>query len=140
MNTAKNVNRLLPALVALCVVAPEASAELPPANSCPTVSGRLGGSDKIDASPTLIREGMILGADDILALRERLPPEVWSNRDQCFHEGMRMEIGPCHRRYPTGASYEAATAKFAGSARVDEVSGPWRFELRHRDPSVSPLR
>ena len=120
MNTAKNVNRLLPALVALCVVAPEASAALPPENSCPTVSGRLGGSDKIDASPTLIREGMILGANDILALRELLPPEVWSNRDQFFHEGMRMEIGPCHRRYPTVASYEAATAKFAGSARVDE--------------------
>jgi hypothetical protein len=123
------VNRLwLWLALALVCTAESARAELPPEDECPTVSGRLGALDKIDASPTLIREGMILGADDVLALRDLLPAEVWSNRDQFFHEGMRLQIGPCHRRYPTADFYTEATRKFAGTARLDDRGNLLEYE------------
>jgi len=95
-------------------------AELPPENSCPTLQGGVTGPEDDDASGVVLREGMILGQDDVLRLRKLLPMEVWTHRDQFFHEGMRLEIGPCHRRYPVSRFYAKATESFAGRAKLDE--------------------
>jgi len=114
--------RRLPAvaLVLVLLVSSPSLAELPPENACPTVHGGVTGPEDDDASGLLLREGMILGHDDILRLRKLLPMEIWTHRTQFFHEGMRLEIGPCHRRYPVSEFYAKATESFAGRAELDE--------------------
>lgn len=106
-------------VLALGAAAP-GRADLPPENQCPTLSGIPGGGPAEDAAPVRIKEGMLLTYQDLLLLGKLLPAEVWRNRDHFFHEGMRMEIGPCHRRYPVAGFYETATKRFAGQARLDE--------------------
>jgi hypothetical protein len=98
-----------------------ATAGLPPENSCPTLTP--GGEDglRIDAAPVLVHEGMIVDVQSLLRLRQPLPREVWSHRGQFFYEGMSMEIGPCHRRYPPAAFFAAASERFAGEARLDDA-------------------
>ena len=49
-----------------------------------------------------------------------LPAEVWRNREVFFHDGMRMEVGPCHRRYPVGEAYLQATQRFAPQSKLDD--------------------
>lgn len=93
----------------------------PPAeDTCPTLSGIPGGAVGQDAAPARLREGMVLTHDDMLLLGSLLPVEVWRNREQFFYDGMKMEIGPCHRRYPTATFYADATKRFAGQPWVDE--------------------
>ena len=108
----------LASLMAPTLASP-ARAELPPENSCPTLSGLPGGGPAQDAAPVRIREGMQLSYNDVLLLGTLLPVEVWRNRNAFFHEGMRMEIGPCHRRYPLPGFYAGATELHAGKARLD---------------------
>jgi hypothetical protein len=96
-----------------------AEAVLPPENQCPTLSGLPGAGVAEDATPTRLREGMQLAFDDILLLGSLLPPEVWRNREQFFHDGMRLEVGPCHRRYPTADFYRQATERFAKDSKLD---------------------
>jgi hypothetical protein len=106
--------------VALLGGATSARAELPPEDQCPTFSGTPGATGpKQDATPTRLREGMLLGFEDVLLLRSLLPIEVWRNREVFFHDGMRLEIGPCHRRYPVPSFFASATERFAGQARLD---------------------
>ena len=38
-------------------------------------------------------------AEALATLEPFLPPEVWARRAELFHEGMRLEVGPCFRRY-----------------------------------------
>lgn len=117
--------RLIGALALLCLAGclaggpTVASAVLPPENQCPTFSGIPGGGPAQDAAPVRIHEGMLLRYQDVLLLAKLLPVEVWRNRDAFFHDGMRMEIGPCHRRYPVPAFFREATREFAGQAKVD---------------------
>ena len=109
------------ALATLALVASSARAELPPENRCPTIRGSVGHSDDLeDAAPIRLKEGMTLSYSAIFALRDLIPPEVWHHRNVFFFEGMRMVIGPCHRRYPVAGFYAEATEKFAGRARLDE--------------------
>ncbi len=107
------------ATLAALLVALSAAADLPPEDECPTLSGIPGGRVAEDAAPFRLREGMLLGFADVLLLSALLPTEVWRNREQFFHDGMRLEVGPCHRRYPTAESFERATARFGGQARLD---------------------
>ncbi len=106
---------------------------------------------------------MALARADVLRLAPLLPPEVWRHRDLFFHDGMKLVIGACHRRYPPPRSYRSATERFAGSARLDgdgnlgdytaglpfpaEAIDPgaadagarwaWNFERRHRGAGPS---
>lgn len=115
------LSRALGALCAACTLgtAGAASAELPPEDQCPSLSGIPGGALAEDAAPFRLREGMLLGYEDILLLGKLLPVEVWRNREAFFHDGMRMEIGPCHRRYPIPTFFQEATRRFGGRATVD---------------------
>lgn len=108
---------LAAALFAL--LAASASADPPAENACPTLSGSAGGGPVEDAVPAPIRAGMRLQYRDVLRLAALLPVEVWRNRDAFFHEGMALQIGPCHRRYPVPSFYAAATRRFAGRAHLD---------------------
>jgi hypothetical protein len=99
--------------------APPAGAELPPEDECPLLGGRPGEDRVEDAIPTRLKEGMVLGATDLMKLRELIPIEVWRHREAFFFDGMRMEIGPCHRRYPVASFYERATQDFEGRPKLD---------------------
>jgi len=111
-----------PALLAaaLLLAAPAARAGLPPEGSCPTVAGAMPGSASEDVQPLLLREGLAITLEQLPALRTLVPPEVWDLRSAFFHEGMRMEIGPCHRRFPLAEPYLAATAAHAAGVKLDD--------------------
>jgi len=111
--------RRIAALVTLLAAA-SASAGLPPEDQCPTLTGIPGAGPGEDAIAYRLREGQLLHFADMLLLGQLLPTEVWRNRDAFFHEGMRMELGPCHRRYAQGEWFDAATKQFAGQARIDD--------------------
>ena len=64
------------------------------------------------------REGDVIGIGDVDKLRPYLPPEVWSNRDFFFYEGMRLEIGPAFADYSPAPTYLAATEKFRGQPKL----------------------
>jgi hypothetical protein len=109
-------------LLALLVVwGPAASAVPPDEGECPTVSaGPEDGDTAEDATPLVLEEGMIVDKQGLLALRRLLPKEVWRNREVFFFEGMRLLIGPCHRRYRLPGFYRDATKKFAGQPSIDK--------------------
>ncbi len=109
------------ASVVTLILASPGRAVLPPEDQCPTLSGTPWSGPTRDAAAIRIREGMLLGYEDVLLLGKLLPVEVWRNRDVFFHDGMRLEIGPCHRRYPTPAFFTEATRRFAGKARLDDA-------------------
>lgn len=113
--------RLLALAAALCAAAPDAASasSLPVEGACPAVTGA-GAAGSDDATGIPLREGTVVALGDLLLIRELLPPEIWKYRDTFFYEGMRLEIGPCFRRYPAGEWYDAATAANAGKARVDD--------------------
>jgi hypothetical protein len=106
------------ALAALLLAVP-AWAGLPAENECPVLSGLPGAGPAEDAISVKLREGMLLHFADVLLLGSLLPPEVWRNRDIFFHDGMRMEIGPCHRRYAPADFYRDASSRYAGRPRLD---------------------
>ncbi len=104
----------------LASLAAPVGAKPPPEDQCPTFSGTPGAKGpKQDATPTRLREGMLLGWEDVLLLRTLLPIEIWRNREIFFHDGMRLEIGACHRRYPVPSFFATATEKFAGTSTLD---------------------
>lgn len=114
------ISMLMAAGLTVGTPAPVAAAP-PDEGKCPAIGGGHGQSDKgEDAAPLIVEEGMRVDEDGILALQSLLPEEVWLHRDAFFFEGMLMEIGPCHRRYPTAPSYQKATDRFAGQASVDK--------------------
>lgn len=113
----------LPALalsLVLFAAAPALGGPPPDEGECPTVSAtpeeqRHG----MDATPVAVKEGMELDQEALLVLRKLLPGEIWRHREVFFFEGMRMQVGYCHRRYRDAPFYREATGKFRGQARVD---------------------
>jgi hypothetical protein len=104
---------------ALALAAPTLALAGPPApGRCPTLSRTA--SQHEDAASEPLREGQTLGMADLLALAELLPPELWRHRETFFYEGMRLEVGGCHRDYPPTAAYQKATEEHAASVRLDE--------------------
>ena len=105
-------------LAALLWAAPGAAAP-PPEGQCPAVSLDAGGPEFTDAVSVRLREGMQLSYEQLLALRQLLPDEIWGNRHVFFYQGMRMEIGSCHRRFPVPEFYTAATERFSPEVKLD---------------------
>ncbi|MFI5216032.1 MAG: DUF1329 domain-containing protein, partial [Candidatus Limnocylindria bacterium] len=111
--------RWLATLLAGAALASPAAGEPPPEGTCPALYGQPGAGVAEDASPTRLPEGAVVEHAALLALQHLLPEEVWQLRHAFFYDGMRLEIGACHRRYPTADFYAAATAQFAGKASLD---------------------
>jgi len=106
----------------MCLGAPLVVADLPDEGECPKISPSPEADEiREDAVAIAIKPGMVLQLQDLLLLRQLIPKELWLHREVFFHEGMRLEIGPCHRRYPIPNFYRSASSKFAGQARVDEA-------------------
>jgi hypothetical protein len=98
-----------------------ASWELPPEGRCPDFTGAPPDGIGEDIGALMLQEGDLLGLEEVMALQQLLPPEVWRHREAFFFEGMRLEIGACHRRYPVAAFFASATEAFAGRARLDDA-------------------
>jgi hypothetical protein len=112
---------MLAALALLAALAAGgAAAGPPPEGRCPDVGGGIGPGERGDSGEPLLREGDVLRLGDLPSLAQLFPEEVWNFREAFFYEGMRMEIGPCHRRYPVADFYRDATARFAGRAKLDD--------------------
>jgi hypothetical protein len=111
--------RVLLALAAL-LSAGSAGAVLPPEDACPSLTSGAGDDGFEDTGAVAVREGMIVTLGDLFALRRLLPPELWRLRDTFFYEGMRLEVGPCFRRYRVPDFFLEATRANAGQVRVDE--------------------
>lgn len=116
---------LLSGCLANGIAAAPSTATPPDEDDCPTVSGgstgRAGdGAEPRDAVAVTLREGMVLTAHDLLILRQLVPKEIWAHREAFFFEGMRMEIGPCHRRYPIPGFFTRAGDEHAGEVRLEQ--------------------
>lgn len=109
--------RRLPLLLALA--APAAAAP-PEPGVCPSVQPpEQASEDFADATSLPIVEGGFVGLDAIWRLALLIPNEVWAHREIFFYEGMRMQIGECHRRYHMPKWWTEATERYAGRAKVD---------------------
>ena len=64
------------------------------------------------------KEGDVITLEQVDKLKPFLPEEFWDNRDFFFYEGMKLEVGPFHRDYTPAEAYQAASAKFAGQAKI----------------------
>ncbi len=114
--------RLLALSIALTqgLAAASASAGLPDEGDCPELQIQPEGtSQQEDALQVVIKPGMVLLEEDLMILRRLIPGELWRSRQVFFHEGMRLEIGPCHRRYAEPAFFGEATTKFTGQSSID---------------------
>jgi hypothetical protein len=107
------------ALATLLFAAGSAGAGPPAPGTCPQLARGKAAAQGEDAVGPLLQEGDAMSLSDLLLLERLLPPELWRNRDTFFYEGMRLEIGGCHRDYPPSPFYQTATTKHAGTARVD---------------------
>jgi hypothetical protein len=108
-------------LLALPLLLPAAaSAAPPPEGRCPARNAAAGEPPEVDSSGLLVEEGAQLSLEQLLRLKQLLPREIFTYRDLFFYEGMRMEIGACHRRYSPAPFYAEASETFAGRARLDE--------------------
>ena len=97
----------------------DSSAAPPDEGECPTISAEETEEGQ-DATALLLKPGMRIDHEGILALQSLMPPEVWRHRDVFFFEGMLMEIGPCHRRYPVPEFYRKATDELAAQVSLDK--------------------
>ena len=109
-------------IAGLLSAAPGPALSAPPAEGeCPAISSAgPDGKPEPDATPVIVKEGMRVDAEGLIALRSLLPQEVWRHRESFFFEGMVMEIGPCHRVYPEPELYREATQNFADKVSLDD--------------------
>lgn len=109
------------ALLTILGLAHAAQGAPPDEGECPTLSALPdGGEPGVDATPIRVKEGMVLGQESMMILRQLLPPEIWRQREAFFFEGMQMVVGYCHRRYAEPAFYREATETFRGQATLDK--------------------
>jgi hypothetical protein len=115
---------LLVFLLAFAPLVEAAAVELPAEGSCPPYPIRPGeeAPDEDVVSP-LMRPGQRIDLQGLERLESYLPREVWERRDAFFFEGMRLEIGPCHRRYRPAPYFEEASSANAGRVSIDENGG-----------------
>jgi hypothetical protein len=111
---AMRIPATLPALLALAL-APGAAAgpwSLPPEGQCaaPTYAPE----GEVDAVPFPFKTGDVVERSRVQALQPFLPAELWENRDRFFYDGMRLEIGPCHRDYSPPPFFVEATERGRG--------------------------
>lgn len=97
--------------------------QLPPEGACAPEAGLRGWPAGSDAGPVPFAPGDVFSLDTLPALAPYLPPLVWQLRERFFHEGMRLEIGPCFRDYAPPAFYREASARLAGRAHLLDNGG-----------------
>lgn len=123
--------------VALGLATPAVAVVVPPEGACPPYAlpgGEATPRNAEDVIPPGLTPGQVLDLDGVPRLRRYLPKEVWARRDAFFYEGMSLEVGPCHRRYPEAPFFEAATRANAGHTEIDSEGN-----LRHYSGQGMPF-
>lgn len=96
---------------------------VPSAGGCQPDEGLRGWPLGQDAPPVPFKPGDVIDAESLPMLKEYFPPELWTNRDRFFYEGMRLEIGPCFADYSPPGFFQQATETFRGKASLSEGGG-----------------
>ncbi len=95
--------------------------EIPAEGACPPYPVRPGKDvGEEDVIPPAFKAGELIDLSGVPRLENYLPQEVWERRDAFLFEGMRMEIGRCHRRYALSDAFDRATDANAGKASLDK--------------------
>jgi len=119
--SARALTALLAAAGLLAALSGASRAAPPPEGTCPVLTGEGGPPEtREDVGGAMLEEGSVIGLDRLLGLRSLFPPQVWAQREAFFFQGMRMEIGPCHRRYPTPAFFSRATLAHWEEVELDD--------------------
>ncbi len=107
--------------VALGLAGPALGVEVPPEGSCPPYAPPPGtdAPPEEDVTPSVFTPGQFLKHDAMERLHNYLPREVWERRRIFFYEGMRIRVGPCHRRYPAPEFFRTATRENSARVRLD---------------------
>ncbi len=110
------------AWLALGLAGPMRAVEVPPEGDCPPYAVQPGADapPAEDVIPQIFGPGQLLKYGDVDRLRDYLPPEVWRHRQTFFYEGMRIQLGPCHRRYPVPEFFRKATRDNGARVRLDQ--------------------
>ncbi len=95
---------------------------LPEAGRCQPQEG-IADFTRQDAPPVPFAAGDAFRLDQLDALRDFLPAELWAHRERFFYEGMRLVIGACFADYSAPPFFQVATQSFAGKARLGEDGG-----------------
>jgi hypothetical protein len=82
---------------------------VPAPGTCAPAGGRMSTERGEDTGAFPFQEGDVVGAGGVARLRGFLPAFVWAERDRFFHEGARLEVGPCFRDYSAPAFYREAS-------------------------------
>ncbi|MEE8507610.1 MAG: DUF1329 domain-containing protein [Myxococcota bacterium] len=91
---------------------------LPDPEVCEPRGGLRGWPIGVDAPPVSFEPGDTFSVEQLPLLRAYFPPELWSQRERFFYEGMRLEIGTCFADYSPPAFFLSAGASFRGKARL----------------------
>jgi hypothetical protein len=113
---------------------------VPPEGSCTPRGGvRVAAGDDASA-PFPFAPGDTLALAQIEGLRRFLPRPLWEYRERFFYEGMRLEVGPCHRDYAPPAFFQEVTAREAGRARLAADGGleGWTAGLAFPPAGIDP--
>jgi hypothetical protein len=65
----------------------------------------------------------VVTREQLDGLQLLLPPELWERRDLFFFDGMRLELGPCFRRYAPPDFFADSTRQFSGQSRLLDNGG-----------------
>ena len=138
----------LPLAALLLLALPAGAVEVPPEGQCPPypLPRSQPAPDPEDVVPPLFQPGEKIPMKGLARLSRYLPEEIWERRDVFFYEGMELEVGPCHRRYPAPPFFGAASRANAGVVRLDERNNlldyrgsglpfPWQ-EISDDDPQA----
>jgi len=108
--------------VALGLAGGASAVDVPPRGECPPypVSPGEDAASGGDVVPRLFSPGERIEHDELERLRYYLPREVWQRRRTFFYEGMQIQVGPCHRRYPAPEFFRKATEQNRSRTRIDE--------------------
>ncbi|MCZ6783903.1 MAG: DUF1329 domain-containing protein [Proteobacteria bacterium] len=96
---------------------------VPPPGSCQPEDGLKGWPPGQDAPPVPFQPGDAFDLEQLAALKDYFPPQLWAERERFFYEGMRLEIGPCFADYSPPGFFTDATEAFKGKASLLENGG-----------------
>jgi hypothetical protein len=91
---------------------------VPPEGVCTPEPGLLVAAGDDAAAPFPFAPGDTLSLAQIETLQRFLPRPLWEYRERFFYEGMRLEVGPCHRDYAPPAFSQEVTARESAKATL----------------------
>lgn len=96
---------------------------VPAEGACRPSEGLLAAAGEDASAPFPFAPGEVLSRAQVEQLQRFLPRPLWEYRERFFYEGMRLEIGPCHRDYAPPGFFQEVTARESPKARLTDDGG-----------------